>query len=178
MSFNYHYNYQLFLKDANLLVNQSNNLFKLCLATTKDNILEFYYIKANLNIINDKYNLEMYIIFSETYQLPVLYFNIYINEVEDNEENCSSCCSAQIINYEELKKKEEISSDMVRYCEISRENNPYTGIVCEYLHLCQLNQLLNSLKDINNILYFWLSIVLQIFNVDLTKLVILSKKNI
>ena len=36
------------------------------------------------------------------------------------------------------------------------------------MHLCKFNQLLNELPDIGNILTFWLSIIMQIFNIDIT----------
>ena len=65
----------------------------------------------------------------------------------------------------------DIDTKMINLCEISKENHPLNGNVYEFMHLCKLNQFINKVDDVDNILIFWSSIVLQLFNLDLSKII-------
>ena len=149
------YSYCQFVNDSKNLCSKSKGIFKLC----SSSILNIVYIKANFQLLNDSYSLELNILFSETYKLPVLYFIIYDNKTYTP------------INYESFKTENNIDTKMINLCEISKENHPLNGNVYEFMHLCKLNQFINKVDDVDNILIFWSSIVLQLFNLDLSKII-------
>lgn len=150
----FNYSYSTFLNESKELCTQSNGLFTLC----TNELLKISYIKSNIQIINDKYTLEVNIVFSETFKLPILYFIIYNNS------------TFTPISFEAFKNDNNIDTEMIKLCEISKENHPLTGNVYEYMHLCKLSQYINQVKDVTNILIFWMSIVFQLFNINLYKL--------
>ena len=149
------YSYSQFVNDSKNLCDKSKGLFKLCSSP----ILNIMYIKANIQLLEEKYSLELNILFSETYKLPVLYFIIYDNKTYSP------------INFESFKTENKIDTKMINLCEISKENHPLNGNVYEFMHLCKLNQYINKVNDVDNIMIFWSSIVLQLFNLDLSKII-------
>ena len=149
------YSYAHFVSDSKNLCDKSNGVFKVCSSP----LLSINYIKANIQLMEEKYSLEMNILFSETYKLPVLYFIIYDNKTYSP------------ISFESFKTENKIDTDMIKLCEISKENHPLNGNVYEFMHLCKLNQYINKVDDVDNILIFWSSIVLQLFNLDLSKII-------
>lgn len=149
------YSYSQFVNDSKNLCDKSKGLFKLCSSP----ILNIMYIKANIQLLEEKYSLELNILFSETYKLPVLYFIIYDNKTYSP------------INFESFKTENKIDTKMINLCEISKENHPLNGNVYEFMHLCKLNQYINKVNDVDNIMIFWSSIVLQLFNIDLSKII-------
>ena len=151
---NEEYNYDLFIKEAKDLCEKTKNIFKIM---EVQSLIKINYIKGNLNIGDDSYILECNIIFSEVFNLPVMYFIIY-------DEN------GMITKFEEFNKKfPTINNEFINFCEISKENFPYGGGVYEYMHLCKFNQLLKKLPNINNKLIFCLSVILQMFNINFVK---------
>lgn len=160
MSFNY--SYSQFVSDCKALVNDSKGIFSIC----TNELLNVVYLKSMMQIIDNKYTVDLNIIFSEVYQMPVLYFTIYSND------------DSSIINFDKYITENKVDSSIIKMCEISKENHPLNGSICEFMHLCKLNQMLSQMNDIKNVLTFWLSIILQMFNVDLYKLVKNNKSNI
>ena len=68
----FNYTYEKFIEEGKKLCLETNNLFKFCL----NDLLNINYIQGNL-IISENIILELDIIFSDIYSLPVLYFIIY-----------------------------------------------------------------------------------------------------
>ena len=147
------YSYDKFIEEGKKLCLDTNNTFKLCL----NELLDINYIQGNLNI-SDNIILELDIIFSDVYSLPVLYFQIYKDGIPYN------------FDYY-IKEFPPINEDLIKNAIISKENHPFTGNVYSYMHLCQFNFMIKEIKNIKNILYFWLSLILQIFNFDLIKII-------
>ena len=147
------YSYDKFIEEGKKLCLDTNNSFKFCL----NELLNINYIQGNLNIY-DNIILELDIIFSDVYSLPVLYFQIYKDGIPYNFDNY-------------IKEFPPINEDLIKNAIISKENHPFTGNVYSYMHLCQFNFMIKEIKNIKNILYFWLSLILQIFNFDLIKII-------
>ena len=147
------YSYDKFIEEGKKLCLDTNNTFKLCL----NELLDINYIQGNLNI-SDNIILELDIIFSDVYSLPVLYFQIYKDGIPYNFDNY-------------IKEFPPINEDLIKNAIISKENHPFTGNVYSYMHLCQFNFMIKEINNIKNILYFWLSLILQIFNFDLIKII-------
>ena len=153
----FNYTYEKFLEEGKKLCEQSNNLFKFC----HNELLDINYIQGNLNI-SESIILELDIIFSEVYFLPVMYFQIYKEGIPYNFENY-------------IKEYPSVNEDLVKQAIISKENHPFTGRVYSFMHLCQFNFMIKKIHNIKNILYFWLGLVLQIFNFDLIKIIHFKK---
>ena len=151
MNSNFSYTYEQFYNDAIKLSNETNNKFNICCT---EKIIKISYIKATFNLENE-YILNINILYNDAYQLPVLYFLIYDN-------------NGIPISFNDYMKKFPSDNNFIKFCEISNQNHPLQGNVYEYMHLCKFNQLLTELPDIGNILTFWLSITMQIFNIDIT----------
>ena len=149
----FHYSYKEFIEDGKLLCEKTNNLFKFCL----NELLNINYIQGNLNI-SENIILELDILFSDVYTLPVMYFQIYKDGIPYN-----------FGNY--IKEYPCVDENLINSAIISKENHPLTGRVYQFLHLCKFNFLMKDIKKIDNILFFWLSLVLQIFNFDLIKII-------
>ena len=147
------YSYDKFIEEGKKLCLDTNNTFKLCL----NELLDINYIQGNLNI-SDNIILELDIIFSDVYSLPVLYFQIYKDGIPYNFDNY-------------IKEFPPINEDLIKNAIISKENHPFTGNVYSYMHLCQFSFMIKEINNIKNILYFWLSLILQIFNFDLIKII-------
>ena len=147
------YSYDKFIEEGKKLCFDSNNNFKFCL----NELLNINYIQGNLNI-SDNIILELDIIFSNVYSLPVLYFQIYKDGIPYNFDKY-------------IKEYPPLNEDLIKNAIISKENHPFTGNVYNFMHLCQFNFMIKEIKNIKNILYFWLSLVLQIFNFDIIKII-------
>lgn len=189
----YHYTYDKFIEEAREFIKKANGKFNLCTYDFLDISYLKGYIKCSNhkaktsntnttpnNISNqieieiesrteenssNSYSFEFNIIFSETYQLPVLYFLIY----NDN--------TGEITSFTSYNESNPSQSDLIKFFEVSKENHPFTGRINEFLHLCKFNQLLNQLQsisdkeqEIHTILTFWFSIILQLFNIDIQTL--------
>lgn len=152
--FIYNYSYEQFVKDARALSTHSDNVFTIC----EEPILHTVYVKCMVNTQDNTHVIEMNILFSESYQMPCLYFTIYTNN------------TFVPVTYMQFKSTQCIDDDISKYCVITKDNHPFTGKVHEYMHLCQLNMFLHDIPDVRNTLYFWCSVVFQMFNVDLLKL--------
>ena len=131
---------------------KTNNLFKFCL----NQLLRINYIQGSINI-SENFILELDILFSEVYSLPGMYFQIYKDGIPYNFDNY-------------IKEYPPINENLIKSAVISKENHPFTGKVYNYMHLCEFSFLMKSIK-IDNILFFWLSLVFQIFNYDLIKII-------
>ena len=70
-----------------------------------------------------------------------------------------------------IKEFPSVSPDLIKAAIISKENHPLTGKVYNFMHLCKFNFLMKDIKNISNILFFWLSLIIQIFNYDLVKII-------
>ena len=149
----FHYSYKEFIEDGKLLCEKTNDLFKFCL----NELLNINYIQGNLNI-SENIILELDILFSDVYTLPVMYFQIYKDGIPYNFDNY-------------IKEYPCVDENLINSAIISKENHPLTGRVYQFLHLCKFNFLMKDIKKIDNILFFWLSLVLQIFNFDLIKII-------
>ena len=68
----FNYTYEKFIEEGKKLCLETNNVFKFCL----NELLDIYYIQGNL-CIAESIILELDIIFSDVYSLPVLFFIIY-----------------------------------------------------------------------------------------------------
>ena len=119
--------------------------------------MEINYIQGNINI-NENIVLELDILFSDVYSLPVMYFQIYKDGIPYDFDNY-------------IKEFPSVSPDLIKASIISKENHPLTGRIYNFMHLCKFNLLMKDIKEIKNILFFWLSLVLQIFNYDLVKII-------
>ena len=149
MEHKFEYTYEQFYNDALKLCNDTHNKFNIC----TNNYVKISYIKGNFNLGND-YIVNIDILYSETFQLPVCYFIIYdTNGIP--------------ISFYDYFEKFPSDNDFIKYSEISKENHPLNGNIYEYMHLCRFNQLLTTLPNIGNILTFWLSIIMPIFNIDI-----------
>ena len=149
----FNYAYEKFIEEGKKLCSDTNNLFKFCL----NELLNINYIKGNLNL-SENFILELDITFSEVYTLPVMYFQIYKNGVPYNFDDY-------------IKEFPSINEDLLKNAIISKENHPFTGSVYNFMHLCHFNFMIQKFENVKNILYFWLGLVLQIFNVDIIKLI-------
>ena len=147
------YTYEKFIEEGKKLCSESNNIFKFCL----NELLNINYIQGNLNI-SESIILELDIIFSDVYSLPVMYFQIYKDGIPFDFETY-------------LKEFPSVNQDLVKGAKISKENHPFTGKVYYFMHLCQFNFMIKEIDNIKNILYFWLGLVLQIFNFDIIKII-------
>ena len=151
------YTYKEFIEEGKKLCEKTNNLFKFCL----NELLDISYIQGNLNISKDII-LELDILFSEVYSLPVMYFQIYKNGIPYNFDIY-------------IKENPSVNENIIKSAIISKENHPLTGKVYNFMHLCKFNFLMKSIK-IDNILYFWLSLILQIFNFDIMEVIDIKNK--
>ena len=114
------YSYDKFIEEGKKLCLDTNNTFKLCL----NELLNINYIQGNLNI-SDNIILELDIIFSDVYSLPVLYFQIYKDGIPYNFDNY-------------IKEFPPINEDLIKNAIISKENqdmiiyksNPLTELHC------------------------------------------------
>ena len=149
----FHYTYKEFIEEGKKLCEKTNNLFKFCL----NELLNINYIQGNINI-SENISLELDILFSDVYSLPGIYFQIYKDGIPYNFDNY-------------LKEYPSVNENLIDTAIISKENHPLTGKVYNYMHLCKFNLLMKNIKKIDNILYFWLSLVLQIFNYDLMQII-------
>ena len=149
----FNYTYEKFIEEGKKLCLDTNNLFKFCL----NDLLNINYIQGNLNI-SENIILELDIIFSDVYSLPVIYFQIYKNGIPYNFDIY-------------IKEYPSVNEDLLKNAVISKENHPFTGRVYNFMHLCQFNFMIKKIQNINNILYFWLGLVLQIFNFDIIKII-------
>ena len=149
----FNYTYEKFIEEGKKLCLDTNNLFKFCL----NDLLNINYIQGNLNI-SENIILELDIIFSDVYSLPVMYFQIYKNGIPYNFDIY-------------IKEYPSVNEDLLKNAVISKENHPFTGRVYNFMHLCQFNFMIKKIQNINNILYFWLGLVLQIFNFDIIKII-------
>ena len=149
----FHYTYKEFIEEGKKLCEKTNNLFKFCL----NELLNINYIQGNINI-TENISLELDILFSDVYSLPGIYFQIYKDGIPYNFDNY-------------LKEYPSVNENLIDTAIISKENHPLTGKVYNYMHLCKFNLLMKNIKKIDNILYFWLSLVLQIFNYDLMQII-------
>ena len=153
----FNYTYEKFIEEGKNLCSQTNNIFKFCL----NELLNINYIQGNLNI-SENIILELDIIFSDVYSLPVMYFIIYKDGIPYDFDKY-------------IKEYPSVNEDLIKSAEISKENHPFTGRVFNFMHLCQFNFLIKKIENIKNILYFWLGLVLQIFNFDIIKIIKLNK---
>ena len=151
------YSYDKFIEEGKKLCFDSNNNFKFCL----NELLNINYIQGNLNI-SENIILELDIIFSDVYSLPVMYFIIYKDGIPYNFDKY-------------IKEYPPLNEDLIKNAIISKENHPFTGRVFNFMHLCQFNFLIKKIENIKSILYFWLGLVLQIFNFDIIKIIKLNK---
>ena len=149
----FHYTYKEFIDEGKKLCDKTHNLFKFCL----NELLNINYIQGNLNI-SDSITLELDILFSEVYFLPVMYFQIYKDGIPYDFDNY-------------IKEYPSVNENLIKSAIISKENHPLTGRIYNFMHLCKFNFLMKDIQKINNILFFWLSLVLQIFNFDLIKII-------
>ena len=149
----FHYTYNQFIEEGKKLCEKTNNIFKFCL----NDLLNISYIQGNLNI-SENISLELDILFSEVYSLPGMYFQIYKDGIPYNFDNY-------------IKEYPSVNESLIKSAIISKENHPFTGNVFNYMHLCKFNFLMKDIENIENILFFWLSLVLQIFNFDLIKII-------
>ena len=149
----FHYTYKEFIEEGRKLCDKTNNLFKFCL----NELLNINYIQGNINI-SESILLELDILFSDVYSLPVMYFQIYKDGIPYNFDNY-------------IKEYPCVDGNLINAAIISKENHPLTGRVYNYMHLCKFSMLMKDIKKIDNILFFWLSLVLQIFNFDLMKII-------
>ena len=149
----FHYTYKEFIEEGKKLCEKTNNLFKFCL----NELLNINYIQGNINI-SENICLELDILFSDVYSLPGMYFQIYKDGIPYNFDKY-------------LKEYPSVDEHLIDTAIISKENHPLTGKVYNYMHLCKFNLLMKNIKKIDNILYFWLSLVLQIFNYDLINII-------
>ena len=149
----FNYTYEKFIEEGKKLCLDTNNLFKFCL----NDLLNINYIQGNLNI-SENIILELDIIFSDVYSLPVIYFQIYKNGIPYNFDIY-------------IKEYPSVNEDLLKNAVISKENHPFTGRVYNFMHLCQFNFMIKKIQNIKNILYFWLGLVLQIFNFDIIKII-------
>ena len=148
------YTYKKFIEESREISIDSDNVFKIC----SDNLLRISYLKFSVALKNN-INLEGDIVFSEVYNLPEMYFHL-IND------------SGQYIQFNDyINDCPPYDVNMIKNAEIGQRNHPLNGIVYNYMHLCQFNIFINELKDIKNILIFWLSFALQIFNIDVISLI-------
>ena len=151
------YTYENFIEEGKKLCEESNNIFKFCL----NELLNINYIQGNLNI-SENIILELDILFSDVYTLPVMYFQIYKDGIPYN-----------FGNY--IKEYPCVDENLINSAIISKENHPFTGRVYNFMHLCKFNFMIKSIPNLKNILYFWLGLVLQIFNFDIIKIIKLNK---
>ena len=151
------YTYENFIEEGKKLCEESNNVFKFCL----NELLNINYIQGNLNI-SESIILELDIIFSDVYSLPVMYYQIYKDGIPYDFDLY-------------IKEYPSVNEDLMKNAKISKENHPFTGRVYYFLHLCQFNFMIKQIDNIKNILYFWLGLVLQIFNFDIIKIIKLYK---
>ena len=149
----FNYTYEKFIEEGKKLCLDTNNLFKFCL----NDLLNINYIQGNLNI-SENIILELDIILSDVYSLPVIYFQIYKNGIPYNFDIY-------------IKEYPSVNEDLLKNAVISKENHPFTGRVYNFMHLCQFNFMIKKIQNIKNILYFWLGLVLQIFNFDIIKII-------
>ena len=149
----FHYTYKEFIDEGKKLCDKTHNLFKFCL----NELLNINYIQGNLNI-SDSITLELDILFSEVYFLPVMYFQIYKDGIPYDFDNY-------------IKEYPSVNENLIKSAIISKENHPLTGRIYNFMHLCKFNFLMKDIQNIKNILFFWLSLVLQIFNFDLIKII-------
>ena len=149
----FHYTYKDFIEEGKKLCEKTQKLFKFCI----NELLEINYIKANINI-SESIILELDILFSDVYSLPVMYFQIYKDGIPYDFDNY-------------IKEFPSVSPDLIKAAIISKENHPLTGRIYNFMHLCKFNFLMKDIKNISNILFFWLSLILQIFNYDLVKII-------
>ena len=149
----FHYTYKEFIDEGKKLCDKTHNLFKFCL----NELLNINYIQGNLNI-SDSITLELDILFSEVYSLPVMYFQIYKDGIPYDFDNY-------------IKEYPSVNENLIKSAIISKENHPSTGRIYNFMHLCKFNFLMKDIQNIKNILFFWLSLVLQIFNFDLIKII-------
>ena len=149
----FNYTYEKFIEEGKKLCLDTNNLFKFCL----NDLLNINYIQGNLNI-SENIILKLDIIFSDVYSLPVIYFQIYKNGIPYNFDIY-------------IKEYPSVNEDLLKNAVISKENHPFTGRVYNFMHLCQFNFMIKKIQNIKNILYFWLGLVLQIFNFDIIKII-------
>lgn len=145
------YNYKKFIEDANFLIEKCPKNFKM----NKQSFLNICYVKMNFEL-EDNILLEGDLLFSDVYNLPEIYFIIY------NDGN--------VMKFDDyIAKYPSFNPIMMKGTEISKENHPLNGIVYDYMHLCDFNLFMNQLGNFKNTLIFWLSMALQIFNIDITK---------
>ena len=149
----FHYSYKEFIDEGKILCEKTNNIFKFCL----NELLDINYIQGNLNI-SEKIILELDILYSDVFTLPGMYFQIYKDGIPYNFDNY-------------IKEYPCADENLINAAIISKENHPLTGRVYNYMHLCKFSMLMKDIKKIDNILFFWLSLVLQIFNFDLMKII-------
>ena len=148
----FHYSYKEFIDEGKILCEKTNNIFKFCL----NELLDINYIQGNLNI-SENIILELDILYSDVFTLPGMYFQIYKDGIPYNFDNY-------------IKEYPCVDGNLINAAIISKENHPLTGRVYNYMHLCKFSMLMKEIKKIDNILFFWLSLVLQIFNYDLIKI--------
>ena len=152
----FHYAYKEFIEEGRKLCDKTNNLFKFCL----NELLNINYIQGNINI-SENILLELDILFSDVYSLPVMYFQIYKDGIPYNFDIY-------------IKEHPSINEKLIDAAIISKENHPLTGRVYNFMHLCKFNFMIKSIPNLKNILYFWLGLVLQIFNFDIIKIIKIS----
>ena len=153
----HNYSYEKFIEEGKKLCLESNNIFKFCL----NELLNINYIQGNLNI-SESIILELDIVFSDVYSLPVMYFQIYKDGIPYDFDIY-------------IKQYPSVNEDLMKNAQISKENHPFNGRVYYFMHLCQFNFMIKQITNIKNILYFWLGLVLQIFNFDIIKIIKLHK---
>ena len=151
------YSYEKFIEEGKKLCLETNNTFKFCL----NELLNINYIQGNLNV-SENIILELDILFSEVYFLPVMYFQIYKDGIPYDFDKY-------------IKEYPSVNEDLLKNAVISKENHPFTGRVYNFMHLCKFNFMIKSIPNLKNILYFWLGLVLQIFNFDIIKIIKLYK---
>ena len=149
----FHYSYNEFIEEGKKLCELTKNIFKFCL----NELLNINYIQGNLNI-SENIILELDILFSDVYSLPGMYFQIYKDGIPYNFDKY-------------IKEYPSVNENLINSAIISKENHPLTGRAYNYMHLCKFNSLMKEIKKIDNILFFWLSLVLQIFNFDLVTII-------
>lgn len=162
-SFEFIYNYEQFVREAHELALNAHGAFNIC----EEPILHTIYLKGMISAAKDAFSIEMHILFSEVYQMPCLYFNIYDNK---------SFMPITFMQYQRAMRVDSsdsssVSSNTMEFCVITKDNHPYNGNVCEYMHLCKLSSFLKEIGDVRNVLYFWCSVIFPMFNIDLLHLI-------
>mmetsp|Transcript_19555 Transcript_19555/g.21747 ORF Transcript_19555/g.21747 Transcript_19555/m.21747 type:complete len:174 (+) Transcript_19555:41-562(+) len=92
---------------------------------------------------------DYFIVYSSTYTVPVLYFNVYNLD-------------GSLLTPEEFRKSlpQHLSNEKQKWNFITQDEHPITGVPCNYIHPCQTQQVMEQLLQgaaTSDYLLTWLS---------------------